>query len=313
MEEIDWGDEPKTSKTIFILLLIVGLAIGIGLDRGISSLIGPTSTGEFSGTIVIEGSNTLFELQQTWAYHYMQKNPGIQIIVGGAGSSVGYKQLADGVIDIADASRLPKSEELTYAESRGVTFNIHKVVIDGIVIIVNLDNDLWNISFEILRGIYNGSITNWSQVNASCSRAGNPITAYARDPSSGTYAYFQEHVMQNDDYADTVNKLGGNSAIVSAVANDPNGIGYVGAAYAEATGVRTVRVNSPSTGEPVQPTLENIQNFTYPISRYLYMVTNGEPSGYIAAYLYWCISPEGQSIAAELGYVPCYTLIGSSS
>ncbi|MHA1237893.1 MAG: PstS family phosphate ABC transporter substrate-binding protein [Candidatus Odinarchaeia archaeon] len=312
MEDIDWGDEVNYSKTALILVLIVGLTIGIGIDRGITFLLGTNAEGgEFAGTIVIEGSNTLFELQQTWATNYMSKNPGIDIIVGGAGSSVGYKQLADGVIDIADASRLPKAEELAYAESRGVTFVIHKVVIDGIVIIVHPSNDIWNISLTILRGIYNGSITNWSDVNATCSRAGNPITVYSRDPSSGTFAYFQEHVMNNDDYAPTVNQLGGNSAIVAAVSADENAIGYVGAAYAEAGGVRTVKVNNPDTGEPVDPTIDNIKNFVYPISRYLYMVTNGEPTGYVAAYLDWCIGPEGQAIATEVGYVSCYEFVGA--
>ncbi len=291
------------------LILIFICALGGGFIGGffLGAYIGPGGVGGFSAQINIEGSNTLFELQQTWAYYYMQYNPGVNIIVGGSGTSVGISQLINGIIDIADASRLPKQSEYDLAASKGVSLHVTPVCIDGIVIIVHPSNPISNISFSILRGIYNGSITQWSQVDPALSTLG-AIVAYSRDPSSGTYGYFQEHVMGNDDYASSVQPLAGNSAIISAVAADPRGIGYVGAAYAQTSSVKVISVNDPNTGIPVEPSFENIKSFTYPIARYLYVITNGVPRGYIAAYIDWCLGPEGQVIANNTGYLPVYSL-----
>ena len=291
-----------------MLIFIFICALGGGFLGGffLGAYLGPGGGG-FTAQISIEGSNTLFELEQTWASYYMQDNPGVSIVVGGAGTSVGLSQLINGIVDIAAASRLPKSSEYDLAASRGVTLHVTPVCIDGIVIVVHPSNPITNISFSFLRGIYNGSITQWGQVNSTLSYLGK-ITAYSRDPSSGTYSYFQEHVMMNDDYSSTVQPLAGNSAIISAVAADPTGIGYVGAAYAQTTSVKVVPVNDPDSGIPVEPGFENIKSFTYPIARYLYVVTNGVPHGYISAYIDWCLGPQGQVIANMTGYMPVYSL-----
>ncbi|MFX1486300.1 MAG: PstS family phosphate ABC transporter substrate-binding protein [Promethearchaeota archaeon] len=310
-EEIKFVEEVGISRSWLAILLIIALGAGFGAGWISGSLTG-SQGGGFSATISIEGSNTLFELQQTWAINYMGNNTGIIINVGGAGSSVGYSQLIDGLIDIADASRLPKASENESAATFGVELNIIPVVIDGIVIVVHPNNDISNISFSCLRGIYNGTISGWIDVNASSSRAGNSITAYSRDPASGTFGFFQEHVMEDDDYGSSIQMLAGNSAIVSAVAADEDGIGYVGAAYAQTTQVRVIDVNSPDTGNPVEPTFENIKDFSYPIARHLYAVTNGRPAGFIAAYIDWCIGPEGQTIAESIGYIAAYELAGPS-
>ncbi|WEU40336.1 MAG: PstS family phosphate ABC transporter substrate-binding protein [Candidatus Odinarchaeum yellowstonii] len=303
IDDIQIGFGRRTLILIFICALTGGFLGGFF----VGTYLGPGGVGGFNAQINIEGSNTLYELQQTWAYYYMQYNPGVNIVVGGAGTSVGISQLINGIIDIADASRLPSASEYSLAASRGVNLHVTPVCIDGIVIVVHPSNPLSNISFTILRGIYNGSITQWSQVDPALSGLG-AIVAYSRDPSSGTYTYFQERVMNNDDYASSVQPLPGNSAIISAVAEDPRGIGYTGAAYAQTSSVKVISVNDPDTGNPVEPSFENIRDFTYPISRYLYVITNGVPRGYISAYIDWCLGPVGQQIANDTGYLPVYSL-----
>ncbi|MFX0089716.1 MAG: PstS family phosphate ABC transporter substrate-binding protein, partial [Candidatus Hodarchaeota archaeon] len=267
-EEIKFVEEVGISRSWVAVLLIISL--GVGFTAGwISGSLTGSQGGGFSATINIEGSNTLIELQETWGIYYMGNNTGILININGAGSAVGYSQLIDGLIDIASASRLPNSTENQSAATYGVELNIIPVVIDGIVIVVHPNNDISNISFSLLRGIYNGTISGWTDVNASSSRAGNSITAYSRDPASGTFGFFQEHVMEGDDYGGSIQMLAGNSAIISAVAADEDGIGYVGAAYARTIQVRVIDVNNPDTGNPVEPTFENIKDFSYPISRHL--------------------------------------------
>lgn len=294
-------------KKLVVSVLVLGLGAGLCGGFFLGSFLSGGGSGGFQFNLNIEGSNTLFELQQTWASAYMDVNPGVSIVVGGAGSSVGISQLIAGIVDAADASRLPKASEYSAAAAAGVNLTVIPVCIDGIVIVVHLSNPIANISLPLLRGIYNGSITQWGEVDPALSGLG-AITAYSRNPSSGTFAYFQEHVMENDDYAATVNQLAGNSDIISAVAADSKGIGYVGAAYAGTSSVKVIGVNDPDTGVPVEPTPANIMDFSYPISRYLYVITNGVPTGYLASYIDWCLGPYGQAIANMTGYIPVYSL-----
>lgn len=302
-EQVGYG------KTILILALVIGVGIGAGTIFGVNTLLSPPSQNQttFSATIALKGSDTLLELARAWADNYTKQNPGIIITVAGGGTGTGIAALINGQVDIATASRPAKSSEIADATAAGVTLIQHIVVIDGIAIITNPAKPINNITFDLLRGIYNGTITNWNQVNSTYSGV---IKPYGRQSTSGTYAYFQEHVMLNDDYAATVQQLAGNSDIIYAVALDENGIGYVGAAYAEAaTGVHIVAVNDPAHPDQYYwPTPDNIRAFTYPIARFLYLYTNGYPTGYIQAFISWCQSPQGQAVALSKGYVPVFTL-----
>ncbi|WEU41113.1 MAG: phosphate ABC transporter substrate-binding protein [Candidatus Odinarchaeum yellowstonii] len=303
-EQIGYG------KAFLILALVIGVGVGAGTVYGVTTLLAPAqdqNVNTFSTTINIKGSDTLLELMRAWGENYTAQNPGVTLTVAGGGSGTGIAALINKQIDIATASRPAKASEIADAAAVGVTLVQHKVVIDGIAIITNPAKPISNITFDLLRGIYNGTITDWSQVNSSYSGL---IKPYGRQSTSGTYAYFQEHVMKNDDYAPSVQQLAGNSDIIYAVAHDANGIGYVGAAYAEAaSGIHIVAVNDPN--DPVSyylPTIDNIRTFTYPIARFLYLYTDGYPTGYIQAFIAWCQSPQGQAIALQKGYVPLYEL-----
>ncbi|MHA1409471.1 MAG: phosphate ABC transporter substrate-binding protein [Candidatus Odinarchaeia archaeon] len=302
-------EDLKYSKRNNWAFLILGIIIGAGIGAGISFVLNPGgSSGGFNGSVDIKGSDTLLELASVWAMNYSSQNPGVILTVSGGGSGTGIAALIAGTIDIATASRTAKPSEIEDAQSKGITLTKHVIVLDGIAIITNPSKPIWNITYEKLRGIFNGTITDWSQVNATYSGI---IIPYSRQSTSGTYAYFQEEVMKNDDYGANVQQLAGNTDIINAVIHDSSGIGYVSAAYIEAAGssINVVRVNNPDNiDEYYLPTAQNIRNLNYPISRYLYFYTNGMPTGYIQAFITWCQSPIGQSIAEEHGYVSIYNI-----
>jgi phosphate transport system substrate-binding protein len=89
------------------------------------------------------------------------------------------------------------------------------------------------------------------------------------------------------------------------VINDPNGIGYVGVAYAEARkgDLKILSVKKVETDMAYQPTPTNIASGDYPISRYLYIYTDGIPDGSIADYIEYMLSSEGQEIVDDVGYI----------
>jgi phosphate transport system substrate-binding protein len=168
---------------------------------------------------------------------------------------------------------------------------------DGITIFLNEANKVEELSIKQLSDIYKGKIRNWKELGGNDAE----IRLYGRENSSGTYTYFHDEVVEGD-YAASVQTLPGTAAVVNAVKKDVNGIGYGGAAYS--VGVKHAKVKKDAGSKSVLPTLENITNGTYPITRYLYMYLRNRPTGEIKKYIDWVLSPEGQMIVSEVGYFP---------
>jgi len=249
-----------------------------------------------------KGSDTMLILAQNWAETYTKKHPEVQIAVSGGGSGTGIAALINKQVDIADASREITDKEIEQAKANGVNPIEWKVAIDGISVIVHPDNPISELSLDQLKAIYNGSFTNWRQL------AGNDavIVVYGRQTNSGTYVYWKEHVLKNQDYRNDMQALNGNADIVEAIAKDKNGIGYVGIAYASqrSSEVKILKVKKDSSSPGVPPTPEMIKDGTYPISRCLYLYTDGIPKGAVKDYIKWILGPEGQKVVEQVEYIP---------
>lgn len=128
------------------------------------------------------------------------------------------------------------------------------------------------------------------------------VIPYSRENSSGTYLYFKEHVLGDADFAPDVQSLPGTAAVINAVARDPRSIGYGGIGYVK--GVKTVKVRKDAASPAVEPTLEKVVDGSYPISRYLYFYTVGQPEGAVKHFIDWVRSEEGQKICSDVGYYP---------
>jgi len=262
--------------------------------------------GEAAASIRVEGSDTMVQLAQAWAEHYHAIQPSVSIQVLGGGSGVGIASLTDGNCDMANASREIEPKEIARIKAnRGEEPVTHVVGHDALAIFVHKDNPLDSISIEELAEIYGdgGKITRWSQLGVKL-QGDDTIVRVSRQNSSGTYAYFREAVLgRNRDFKLGSIDLSGSKDVVSLVSRTPNAIGYSGMGYATPE-VKMLKV-SRKKGEPaVAPTIENAKKGDYPITRALYIYTLGEAKGHVKQYLDWILSPEGQKIVVELGYVP---------
>ncbi len=250
-------------------------------------------------SITIKGSDTMVLLGQRWAEVYMKKNPGSRVQVTGGGSGTGIAALINGTTDICEASRPMKDKEKEDVKAkRGAEVKEIPVAVDGLAIYLNAANPVKELSLEQLKGIYTGTITNWKDVGGKDGK----IIAYGRENNSGTYAYFKEHVLSNGDFHPSVQTLPGTSAVTNAVAKDPKSIGYGGIAYAK--GIHHAMVKKDNNTAPVEPSMENVLSGKYPISRYLYWYTAGEPAGEMKKLVDWVLGPEGQKLVQEVGYYP---------
>ncbi len=258
--------------------------------------------------ITVKGSDTIVILGQRWAERYMQDHPEAAIQVTGGGSGTGIAALINGTTDIANASRPIKESEIDKAKQAGYYPEEFKVAMDSLAVVVNRDNPVQDLSMKQIMGIYTGRVNNWKEVGGN----DQPILRYCRESNSGTYVFFKEHVLKNQDYAADCQTMPGTSAVANAVSKDAGGIGYGGAAYfLTQSSTKILAVKKDEGSEAVNPvktdgTLDYEAAWTgrYPIARYLYMYTGFKPKGEIKAYLDWILSAEGQKIVEEIGYVP---------
>ncbi len=133
--------------------------------------------------------------------------------------------------------------------------------------------------------------------------AGDEIVLINRQNSSGTYKYFQETVLDKNDFKANTKDQSGSQAVVDLVGTMPLAIGYSGMGY-KTDAVKFLKVSTEKGGEAQRPTVANAQSGAYPITRPLQIYTKGQPEGPIAHYVQWMLSEEGQKIVADKGYVP---------
>jgi phosphate transport system substrate-binding protein len=250
-------------------------------------------------TLVIKGSDTMVNLMSNLAEAYMKLHSGVDIAVTGGGSGTGIAALLNSTTDICASSRLMKDSELEQARTRKLDPQTTIIGLDGIAIMVNPANPISELTLEQLKKIYTGEYTRWSEVGGP----DQPIVVLSRESNSGTYVYFQEHVLEKADFSSKARLMPSTAAITQSVTEDRWAIGYGGVAYAEHAQVKTVKVKATADAAPVAPSEVTVHDGSYPISRPLYLYTNGAAAGTAQSFIEFCLSSAGQGIVTETGYI----------
>lgn len=256
------------------------------------------SSGVIAGQrqISVKGSDTLLILNQAWAEAFGKK--GGSVAVSGGGSSIGINAFINGVTDICASSRKIRKSEVDRARDRGSLVNEIPVALDGLAIIVNNGNGVNSLSMDELRRIYVGQYTNWKQLGG----ADMPIVPFSRDSNSGTYGFFQENVLKNQNWGSAVRFMPSTSEEAREVARTAGGIAYGGVAYFKGKPVKIIPIAKAKGQPPVPPSEANVRNRSYPIWRFLYYYTNGKPTGESKKFIDFALSAEGQAIVEKVGY-----------
>jgi phosphate transport system substrate-binding protein len=286
--------------TISLVLLVAGCAC-----QPSSSSDGASGGGsDAAQTIENKGSDTLVNLALRWAEVYMAGHPNVRLSVTGGGSGTGIAAMINGTVDIANASRAMKQEEIEAAEANGITPVEFTVARDAIAVVVHPSNPVDGLTLQQISAIYTGEITNWREVGGE----DRPIVLLSRESNSGTYVYFLENVIRLGDkesdllfFPDTL-LMPSSEGISAEVRRNPNAIGYDGLGYVTPD-QKMLAVAADADSPYVLPSVDTVNAGTYPISRPLYMYTAGEPTGQVKAYMDWILD-EGQVSVAALGFVP---------
>ena len=249
--------------------------------------------------ITVKGSDTMVILAQRWAERYMTEHPGAIVQVTGGGSGTGIAALINGTTDVCMSSRPMKEDEKRKLRDRYQTMGVElPVAKDGLSIYVHESNPIQRLSLEQLRDVYTGAVTSWKPLGGPDA----PIILYSRENNSGTYVYFKDHVLLGRDYSARCQTLPGTAAVVNAVARDPNGIGYGGAAYGR--GVRELAIRRDADSPAVAPSAATVRDGSYPVTRFLYLYTRTRPAGDVKKFVDWVLSADGQALATQVGYFP---------
>lgn len=266
-----------------------------------------------SGKLVSTGSDTLANLMAYWVEDFQSIYPHVEFELHSEGSSTAPPALLNGISHIAPMSRLMSSEELAQFQQKfGYPPTAVEVAIDAIAVFVHRDNPLPAISVEQLAAIFSANsnchgqqkISQWGQLGLTDSWHSKPIEPYGRNAESGSYSFFKQAVLCNQDFATNMQNLPGSGSIVQAISYNQHAIGFSGMGY-KTSGVRTLPI--VVNGSLTWPNSENKAQWNYPLSRFLTLYVNKPPERPLPPltqeFLLYILSKNGQKTVELDGYV----------
>jgi phosphate transport system substrate-binding protein len=261
-------------RNILIIIIIIALAY---------FMIRPGAEYE---RIEIAGSTSVQPVAEELAAEYMKKHPDVKINVQGGGSGMGIRTVQQGIVDIGTSSKALKPEEKD---------DLHEYVIgkDGIVIAVNNQNPVDDLTVDQLRDIFSGKIRNWKEVGGPDAE----IHVIVREEGSGTRSSFKSLVMKDEKIRSDAIVQGSTESVKQAIKSDPYAIGFVSMAHMSSD-VKALEVNG------VTPSETTIADGSYPLVVPFEFLTKGEPRGAVKDFIKWVFSPEGQAIVRSQKVVP---------
>ncbi len=282
--------------------------IGIALTlTALAACAGDTSGGEQAdpaarATLRVKGSTTMQPLAFEWAREFMAREEGHPVVVTGGGSGTGIQAVLDGTVDVACSSRPVDQAELAEAANRGVELEQTQVAWDAIAIVVHAGNPVEALSTEQLREVFSGRIQSWNELGG----AHDEIQVVSRDPSSGTYVFFQEHVLAGDGYSRRALRTSSNASLAHVVSTSEHAVGYVGLAFVPESGreLRVVPVSDDEHPDGVVPSAETVRDRSYPLRRELYLVYRADAGEVVTTFVELVLGAEGQRVVAEQGLTP---------
>ena len=206
-----------------------------------------------SGKVTLGGSTSVEKVIGALSESFMQEYPDVDVTYDPTGSGAGITGAQEGTLDIGLSSRALKDDET------GLTATTF--ALDGIAIVVNPENAVSDLSLEQIKGLADGTITNWSEVGG----ADAPVVLIGREAGSGTRDGF-ESIVGVKDACKYESELTSTGAVIAAVASNPNAFGYASLSAVD----ETVK---PVTVEGVAASEATVQDGSYKIQRPFVFVT----------------------------------------
>ncbi|MDD2401287.1 MAG: phosphate ABC transporter substrate-binding protein [Clostridia bacterium] len=293
----------RVKKWNFTVLLIVLVLMGTAIFLGCSSdetengtVNGDLSSPSLNGRVTVIGSTSVGPLARVLADSFMENEQDVKIDIQEIGSTQGIQAINDGTADIGTVSRELKEDE------KSSDLTEHVIAYDGIAVVVNCSNSVSDLTIEKIAQIFKGEITNWKELGGF----DKEITVVNREAGSGTRGAFQELMKLEEKLPDGTKKslitekaliMDSTGGVKATVSGNDSAIGYISLGILDDT-VKALKVSG------VEPTVQNILDKKYTICRPFLMITKGEMSPQVGAYLDFIMSSEGQQMVKSEKYIP---------
>lgn len=249
------------------------------------------ATATVSGTVATNGSTSMEKVIGNLKEQFESENGGsVSVSYDATGSSAGIEAVSNGTADIGLSSRALKDEEAA-AGLTGTT-----IALDGIAIIVNANSQVEDLTVDQISQIFTGEITNWSQVGG----ADGEIACIGREAGSGTRDGF-ESITGTADACKLSQELTSTGAVIEAVKNSPNAIGYASLSSVEGQeGIKAITVGGVACSE------DTILDGSYEIQRPFVLVTKDGAalSAAAQAFFDYATSTAASDLIRNAGAVP---------
>lgn len=268
------------------------------------------------GTLTSSGSDTLHNMMLLWRREFAARHPQLNLQIQSSGSATAPVALLEGTASLGPMSRaMLLSEQQRFRNRFGYDAYAVPVALDMLAIYVHQDNPLQQISMAQLEAIYgqnrrcthHASLMRWGELGLQRFWSQRSIAVYGRNSASGTYSFFRQRVLCNDDFQSRVQQLPGAAAVVRAVSLSLNGIGYAGVGQ-QIAGVKVLAVQKSTDTEALYPNAEHALSGAYPLARLLYIYLNKAPDQPLPLaereFIRFVLSTEGQQLLANDGFVP---------
>jgi phosphate transport system substrate-binding protein len=295
---------------------IAGLVVGaVALALAAAACGGSRAAGDerlrnLTGTIVADGSSTVFPITEAVGEEFRKRAPGVKVSVGTSGSGGGFKKFCAGETDISDASRPIKESEKQACAAAGIAYLELKVAVDGLSVVVNRENDFVDcLTVAELKRIWEpgSAVKRWSQVRTGF--PDRPISLYGPGTDSGTFDYFTEVIVGKEDASRSdYTASEDDNVLVTGVAGDPNALGYFGYAYYEQNTDKLKVLGVDGGSGCVKPSVETINTGTYkPLSRplFIYVSKRAAARPEVVAFVDFYLEKVSE-LVRDVGYVPLH-------
>ncbi|MBM7694072.1 phosphate transport system substrate-binding protein [Peribacillus deserti] len=293
--------------TLTVSSALLLAACGNGDGSKSNGAAGSGSSKELSGTVQIDGSSTVFPIMEAVSEEYAAEQPNVKAPIGVAGTGGGFEKFINGETDISNASRPIKEEEIQALKDKNIKYEEFEIAYDGLSVVVNKENDFIDkLTVEELQKMWleTGKVKTWADVREGWPK--EPIKFYSPGTDSGTYDYFDEVILEEEQMRKDTTLSEDDNVLVQGVQGNKNAIGYFGYAYylENKDNLKVVPIVN-SKGKAVTPKPETIMSGEYePLSRPLYFYANVESLKKPEVYDFINFTLENAGpLAEEVGYV----------